>query len=125
VEQRWFAGEHANVGGGGTKDPAADNPLSLITREWIVDRAVEAGLVVEPPPAPLTGDEWSGRISDFFTGFLGRVAGLLPGVRPYLRPVRTTIDEVLDGSVVRRWRDKRPPYRPRNPYLEPWIRELL
>ena len=65
VEQRWFVGEHANVGGGGRQSPAVHNPLSVIAREWIVDRAVEAGLAVEPPPVPLTGDEWSGRISDF------------------------------------------------------------
>jgi hypothetical protein len=39
--------------------------------------------------------------------------------------VRTTIGEVLDGSVIRRWREAKPPYRPRNPYLEPWIREEL
>jgi hypothetical protein len=25
--------------------------------------------------------------------------------------------------VIRRWKDGKPPYRPRNPYLEPWIRE--
>ena len=125
VEQRWFVGEHANVGGGGTRAPAVDNPLSVLAREWIVDRAVEAGLVVEPPPLPLTGDEWSGRIYDFYGSFLGRLARLLPGTRPYLRPVRTTIGEFLDGSVIRRWRHGKPPYRPRNPYLEPWIREEL
>jgi uncharacterized protein (DUF2235 family) len=125
VEQRWFVGEHANVGGGGTPTPAADNPLSILTREWIVDRAVEAGLVVEPPPIPVTGEEWAGRIDDFYGSLLGRLARLLPGTRPYLRPVRTTIGEMLDGSVVRRWRQGRPPYRPRNPYLEPWIRDEL
>jgi hypothetical protein len=39
--------------------------------------------------------------------------------------VRTTVGEMLDGSVIRRWREGKPPYRPRNPYLEPWIREEL
>jgi uncharacterized protein (DUF2235 family) len=125
VEQRWFVGEHANVGGGGTKAPAVDNPLSLLTREWIVDRAVEAGLVVEPPPHRRTGHEWSGQIHDFYGSLLGRLAGALPGTKPYLRPVRTTIGEFLDGSVIRRWSHGKPPYRPRNPYLEPWIREEL
>jgi hypothetical protein len=105
--------------------PAVDNPLSLLTREWIVDRAVEAGLVVDPPPTPLTGNEWSGRIDDSYRSFLGGLARFLPGSRPYLRPVRTTIREALDGSVVRRWRDGKPPYRPRNPYLEPWVRGEL
>jgi uncharacterized protein (DUF2235 family) len=125
VEQRWFVGAHSNVGGGGTRTPDVDNPLAALPREWIVDRAVEAGLVVEPPPRPLTGSEWSGRISDFYDSLLGRMARLLTGCRPYLRPVRTTIGEVLDRSVIRRWREGRPPYRPRNPYLEPWIREEL
>jgi hypothetical protein len=123
VEQRWFVGEHANVGGGGTAAPEVGNPLSVITREWIVDRAVEAGLAVDPPPVPVTGDEWSGRIYDFYGSLLGRLARLLPGTKPYLRPVRTTIGEVLDGSVIRRRRQGSPPYRPRNPYLEPWLQE--
>lgn len=125
VEQRWFVGEHANVGGGGTRQPAVDNPLSVLAREWIVERAVEAGLEVGPPPVPLTGDEWSGRIFDFYSSPLGRLARRLPFIRPYLRPVRTTISEVLAGSVIRRWRNGRPPYRPRNPYLEPWIQDEL
>ena len=125
VEQRWFVGAHANVGGGGTTAPAVDNPLSVLSREWIVDRAVEAGLVVGPPPVPVTGQEWSGRIDDFSRSLLGRLVRLLPGRKPFLRTVRTTIGEVLDGSVIHRWRDGKPPYRPRNPYLEPWIREDL
>jgi uncharacterized protein (DUF2235 family) len=125
VEQRWFVGAHANVGGGGTTVPEVDNPLSVLAREWIVDRAVGAGLVIGPPPVPVTGQEWAGRIDDFYGSFLGRLAGLLPGIGPFLRTVRTTIGEVLEGSVIHRWRDGKPPYRPRNPYLEPWIREDL
>jgi hypothetical protein len=74
---------------------------------------------------PLTGKEWSGQIDDFYRSVLGRLARLLPGIEPFLRTVRTTIGEVLNGSVIQRWRDGTPPYRPRNPYLEPWIREEL
>jgi uncharacterized protein (DUF2235 family) len=125
VEQRWFVGSHANVGGGGTAAPAVGNPLSVLAREWIVDRAVEAGLVVGPPPVPLTGNEWKGKIDDSYRSFLGGLARWWPGSKPYLRPVRTTVGEVLDGSVIRRWREGKPSYRPRNPYLEPWIREQL
>jgi hypothetical protein len=73
----------------------------------------------------LAGDEWSGKIHDFQTSLLGRLARLLPGTKPYLRTVRTTIGELLDGAVIQRWRHGKPPYRPRNPYLEPWIREEL
>lgn len=124
VEQRWFVGGHTNIGGGGTTDPERENPLSVLTREWIVDRAVEAGLVVGPPrPAP-TGTEWQGRIDDWSTTLLGRITGLLPFNHRLLRPVREAIAETLDGGVVRRWGTGRPPYEPRNPHLEPWVRSL-
>ena len=90
VEQRWFVGAHGNVGGGGTPAPAVGNPLSIIAREWIVDRAREAGLEVDPPPVPVTGDEWKGKIDDSYGSFLGGLARWWPGNKPYLRPVRTT-----------------------------------
>jgi uncharacterized protein (DUF2235 family) len=125
VDQRWFVGGHTNVGGGGSKNPQRDNPLSVVTREWVVDRAVEAGLVVDPPsPAP-TGDEWRGRIDDWSRTFLGRLSGLLPFNRTRLRPVREAVAETLDDGVVRRWGTGSPPYEPRNPHLEPWVRSLL
>jgi uncharacterized protein (DUF2235 family) len=71
VEQRWFVGAHGNIGGGGTSKPATKNPLSLLAREWMVDRAVAAELVVDPPDAPLKGTEWSGPIHDFHKTALG------------------------------------------------------
>jgi uncharacterized protein (DUF2235 family) len=124
VEQRWFVGGHTNVGGGGTSDPGRRNPLSVLTREWIVDRAVQAGLAVDPPhPAP-TGEEWRGRIDDWATTLVGRLSGLLPGNRRLLRPVREAVAETLDDGVLRRWGTGKPPYEPRNPHLEPWVRSL-
>ncbi|MGY1744677.1 DUF2235 domain-containing protein [Blastococcus sp. SYSU D00695] len=125
VEQRWFVGGHTNVGGGGTAEPERRNPLSVLTREWVVDRAVEAGLVVDPPEPPPTGQEWQGRIDDWSRTLLGRLTGLLPFNRPLLRPVREAIAETLDGGVLRRWGTGRPRYEPRNPHLEPWVRSLL
>ena len=125
VEQRWFVGSHSNVGGGGTAKPAVDNPLSTITREWIVARAIDAGLTVDPSDVPLTGREWNGPLDDSYGQFLGGLARLWPWNKPYLRPVRTSVGERLDGSVVRRWKDGKPRYRPENPHLEPWIREQL
>jgi uncharacterized protein (DUF2235 family) len=125
IEQRWFVGGHTNVGGGGTRAPQKNNPLSVVTREWIVDRAIDAGLVVDPPDPTPTGAEWQGRIDDWSRTLLGRLTGLLPFDRPLLRPVREAVAETLDGGVLRRWGTGRPAYEPRNPHLEPWVRSLL
>lgn len=125
VEQRWFVGAHGNIGGGGTSKPATKNPLSLLAREWIVDRAVAAELVVDPPDAPLKGTEWSGPIHDFHKTALGRLTRLWPLNKPLLRPVRKTVEEALDRSVLRRWDDADPPYRPRNPGLAAWVQSLI
>lgn len=43
VEQRWFCGAHANVGGGYGDDPLAELPL-----RWMQERALEAGLALSP-----------------------------------------------------------------------------
>ena len=40
VEQRWFVGAHANVGGGYASDPLAQRPL-----KWLMDKAGALGLV--------------------------------------------------------------------------------
>jgi uncharacterized protein (DUF2235 family) len=40
VEQRWFVGAHANVGGGYPSDPLAQRPL-----KWLMDKASALGLV--------------------------------------------------------------------------------
>ena len=40
VEQRWFVGAHANVGGGYPSDPLAQLPL-----KWLMDKAAATGLV--------------------------------------------------------------------------------
>lgn len=39
IEQRWFSGAHANVGGGYRSDPMPDRPL-----QWIQDKAAQCGL---------------------------------------------------------------------------------
>ncbi len=124
VEQRWFIGAHSDVGGGGTPRPHVASPLSVIAREWIVERAVAAGLVVDPPARPLEGDEWRGPVRDSYGDFLGGLARFLPGNGRHLRPVRRTLGETVDGSVLRRWGVGDPPYRPRNPGLPEWVQHL-
>lgn len=62
LEQVWFPGVHGNVGGGG-----ADDALSDIALQWIVERAEEYGLVFDKPalalsgnPAGRRGESWRG-----------------------------------------------------------------
>jgi uncharacterized protein (DUF2235 family) len=120
VEQRWFAGAHGNVGGGGTNQPEQRNSLSVITREWIVDAAAKAGLSI-------TGKEtataaWQGAVEDSSSNGFWRFLSKLPGNRPYLRPVNTTtVGEKLDESVRHRWGWGAPPYGPENPNLRKWV----
>lgn len=122
LEQRWFAGAHGSVGGGGTSRPETHNPLSVITREWMVDRAAHAGLAITGA-APAT-NSWQGGFEDSYkSGFWGFLR-VLPGIDPYVRPVRTSPEERLDDSVLHRWGWGRPPYRPANANLGRWITQL-
>ncbi len=119
VEQRWFVGAHANVGGGCQNDALAQMPL-----KWMIDKAQLHGLAfrhdveidVLPSPAP---------ISDSYSEFLhGAYKALTRGHR-YYRPIgeepvvssntelRESINETIDGSVFERWRSDKA-YRPPN-----------
>ena len=117
VEQRWFVGNHSNVGGGGTRNPEVNNPLSVLTREWIVDRAAHAGLKITSTTPPASA--WQGAISD---SGVWRLLQLIPGNGPHLRPVeKDATGTTLDDSVRRRWGRAKPPYRPANPGLADWM----
>jgi hypothetical protein len=125
VEQRWFVGSHANVGGGNL--PSGDNRLATITREWMADEARSAGLAVTDEQAP--EDAHRGPVHPSGSeGFFAVVGALVPSQRPRLRPVRqTNLGETLDGTVLRRWdEDARysSPGRPPNPGLRPWVQSL-
>jgi uncharacterized protein (DUF2235 family) len=122
VEQRWFIGAHANVGGGYESDPLPQAPLG-----WIVDRAVRLGLTfrrtidLDPPEKPPSQiyDSWS----DFAYGTYKQISPR------YWRPIgpepaassasemRENINETIDASVFARWRDD-PGFRP--PNLADW-----
>jgi uncharacterized protein (DUF2235 family) len=121
VEQRWFVGAHADVGGRGGNSREA-HPLSDLTREWIADEARDAGLTIDPPQRPLTGDEWRSPYGDPFARWLRGAARFVPGRHPLLRPVKMTEHETLNRSVLQRWQDAGMDYHPRNPNLLAWLR---
>lgn len=122
VEQRWFVGAHANVGGGYASDPLAQRPL-----KWLMDKASALGLVFRDQVvidtlqvAPPITDSYR----EFAYGFYRFIS------RPFYRPVglapdqgtkATTarINETIDGSVFDRWRADAD-YRPAN--LTEWAK---
>lgn len=124
VEQRWFAGAHANVGGGYPSDILAQAPL-----KWIMDKAAQHGLAFRPgfsmdPPAPKAeiADSYAAfgpRLLRLFNPRFHRPVGAAPAVGSELTTWR--INETIDGSVFARWRDN-PDYRP--PNLKEWIERM-
>ena len=116
VEQRWFIGAHANVGGGYPSDQLAQLPL-----KWLIDKAAAHGLtfidtvVIDTLPGiPPIRDSYA----EFANGFFHFLS------KPFYRPVGTPpevgsdattsrINETIDGSVFDRWRQD-PSYRPQN-----------
>jgi len=114
VEQRWFVGAHANVGGGYPSDILAQAPL-----RWLMEKASLHGLVFRDR---LTTDEPdpNAAIADSYADFTPR--WLRPVSKRFQRPVgppasvgtkftTSRINETIDGSVFDRWRDN-PGYRP-------------
>jgi uncharacterized protein (DUF2235 family) len=118
VEQRWFVGAHADVGGG-----YADGILAQVPLRWLMQKAEAHGLVFRDTVV-IDGDEVQGQIHDSFAEMAGGAYRALKLFRPYYRaigatPVVTgdittsTINETVDGSVFDRFRSDST-YRPQN-----------
>lgn len=124
VEQRWFAGAHANVGGG-----YRDDLLSQLPLQWIMEKAAHHGLafradvILEPGALELRPHDSYG---EFAKGLYRYVA------QPFYRPIgappevsggdrEETVNETIDASVFERWRADRN-YRPQN--LDEWGRRF-
>jgi uncharacterized protein (DUF2235 family) len=116
VEQRWFAGAHANVGGGYETDLLAQTPL-----RWMMKKAESQGLSFRSE-VDLDGNSVTAPITDSyklfgyglygrFTRPLYRTIGREPDVRDDGSHVN--INETIDASVFERWRTD-PGYRPAN-----------
>jgi uncharacterized protein (DUF2235 family) len=116
VEQRWFVGAHANVGGGYASDPLAQLPL-----KWLMDKAAATGLVFRDQVvidtaqvAPPISDSYREFAHGFYR-FVSRRSYRPVGIPPEKGTLGTTtrINETIDGSVFERWRvDEN--YRPPN-----------
>jgi len=120
VEQRWFVGAHANVGGGCPSDLLAPLPL-----KWMMTKAATAGFSFVRE-IDVDSAFTKSPISDSFAEFMGGFYKAAKFGIPYYRtigkePWKTesgksivhTINETIDESVFERWR-KDPTYRPKN-----------
>lgn len=116
VEQRWFVGAHANVGGGYATDLLPQAPL-----RWMMKKAESQGLAFRSEVA-LDGDALSAPLADSYKEFayglyslvtrpLYRTIGREPDVRE--DGTHINVNETLDATVFERWRaDSK--YRPAN-----------
>jgi uncharacterized protein (DUF2235 family) len=112
IEQRWFVGAHADVGGG-----YADRRLSDLTLRWMQDRVAASGLGVTS--VKVDPDNYRGPVTDSYAQFLD---GLFSKTHaPYYRVVFSTRygHEVIDPSINLRRSQADLAYAPRNPGLLP------
>lgn len=124
VEQRWFVGAHANVGGGYPSDP-----LSQPSLKWMMSKAQKLGFgfTGDITPDDLAGAEIADSYKAFLKGLYRRTKA------PYMRPINvgpkptgrpgeteTAINETIDRSVFDRCRLD-PSYRPEN--LVAWAKQ--
>lgn len=116
VEQRWFVGAHANVGGGYPTDFLAQAPL-----RWMMKKAEAQGLTFRSE-VDLDGDPITAPIADSYADFAGGSYKYLSA--PYYRVIgrspldaadgqHVNVNETIDQSVFDRWRAD-PTYRPAN-----------
>lgn len=123
VEQRWFVGAHANVGGGYASDPLAQRPL-----KWLMEKAAGLGLTFRNE-VTLDVSQVAPAVTDSYRAFgWGLYRFVSP---PFYRPVglapdrgsqatTSRINETVDGSVFDRWRADET-YRPEN--IAVWAKE--
>jgi len=118
VEQRWFVGAHANVGGGYENDLLAQIPLS-----WLMQKAIAHGLEFKDSVV-IDGNESTCPIHDSLAEMAHGIYEVLTFGKHYYRPIgidpvdsgdaiTTTINESIDATVFERW-GKDPAYRPKN-----------
>jgi uncharacterized protein (DUF2235 family) len=96
VEQRWFPGSHADVGGG-----YRDGRLQKIPLRWMQQKAEECGLQFIRTADVDPGD-YLAPMHDSFGDFALGLYANLPWIYPYYRPFGLGVREVIDESVWKR-----------------------
>ena len=102
IEQRWFIGEHADVGGGNDRDGAGrkPDPLPELPLAWLQQKAIAAGLACDEIFVPST-DADTGVPRDSYAEFMyGIYKQFKP---PFDRTLGIGVNETVDNSVWQRW----------------------
>lgn len=116
MEQRWFAGAHANVGGGYGRDALFQRPL-----RWLHDEAVGLGLQSRPSRVRKLGDEFYASAPRNPLDEIGYGAyHLLQKCKRHVRAMSFggPTQECIDYTVLERWLWT-PSYEP--PQLDTWL----
>ena len=103
VEQRWFIGSHADVGGGNNHDGAGrtPDPLPELPLAWLQRKAMAAGLACAELAIP-EADADTGVPRNSYAEFIG---GLYRWLKPpFNRRFGEGVNETVDESVWHRWR---------------------
>jgi len=114
VEQRWFVGAHANVGGGYDKNPS--DALAKLSLRWIQDKAESAGLKLRSKVDTGPRDHLA-EVNDSYKEFMFGAYRVFKD--RYLRTFGRGVRETVDESVWRRWKesgDYRPGTLARHPH---------
>lgn len=131
VEQRWFPGAHADVGGGYPADLLHELPLAWLARkaasfglEFVNDRHIEirdgtipASIARAPASFDLDGTEYLSPVHDSYSEFMGgayKVLRSIRGGRVYRRILVPAdgLAQKIDESAFEKWRmdsNYRPP----------------
>ena len=105
VEQRWFIGAHANVGGGYKYDRLHNVPL-----RWLQEKAEASGLGLKELRS-VDANDYRAKVTDSFSEFMFGIYKAIKLGQPYNRPFGIGVNETVDDSVWQRWRDMKD-YRP-------------
>jgi uncharacterized protein (DUF2235 family) len=110
VEQRWFSGAHADVGGG-----YPTRLISDIALGWMQRKAAAVGLAIDTSEIPeIARENWMHPPTDSYLKFLdGAYSKTHPRFYRTMQ-IGSGLNEVVDESVANRCRDV-PAYRPLNP----------
>lgn len=109
VEQRWFPGAHADVGGG-----YPSRMLSDIALAWMQNKAAATGLAIDPKQIPAIADaNWLAPVTDSYHQFLDGLYAITHA--EYFRPIDLAIgNQTMDTKVIGRC-NVPPGYKPGNP----------